>query len=54
MDKNDWFNDDDLKKALKLTYAQRLELLESFNKFILSAISDENLKISMQLKNSGF
>lgn len=54
MDKNDWFNDDDLKKALNLTYAQRLEALESFNQFILSAMSEETLKIAMQLKNSGF
>lgn len=51
---DDWFNDDDLKKTLKLTYLQRLEMLESFNRFILATISDENLKIAQELKKNGF
>ncbi|MGM0601150.1 MAG: hypothetical protein ACQETH_15175 [Candidatus Rifleibacteriota bacterium] len=54
MCENEWFNDDDLKAALKLTYAQRLEMLQNFNAFILSAMSKENLKIAMELRKSGF
>ncbi len=53
--KNDeFFNIDDLKNAQKLTYSERLKILEEINEFIMIAMPKENKQISLKLQENGF
>jgi len=53
--KNDeFFNIDDLKNAQKLTYSERLKILEEINEFIMIAMPEENKQISLKLQENGF
>ncbi|HDP70238.1 MAG TPA: hypothetical protein ENN38_05475 [Actinobacteria bacterium] len=51
---DEYFNIDDLKAAQKLSYGERLKLLEDINEFLMKTMSKENKQISLKLQENDF
>lgn len=49
-----YYNLEDLKYAQKLSYAQRMEMLEQLNEFLMRAMPERNKRISIKLREMGF
>ncbi len=53
-EENEYYNLDDLKRAQKLTYGQRMEMLEKINEFLMKAMPERSKQISLKLKKYNF
>ena len=51
---DEYFNIDDLKTAQKLSYGERLKLLEDINEFLMKTMSKESKQISLKLQENDF
>ncbi|MBI4727171.1 hypothetical protein HY768_08130 [candidate division TA06 bacterium] len=51
---DDYYNLDDLKRAQKLSYGQRMEMLEKINEFLMKTMSEKNKRISLKLQENNF
>jgi hypothetical protein len=49
-----YYNLDDLKRAQKLSYGQRMEMLEKINEFLMKTMSRKSKEISLKLKENNF
>lgn len=49
-----WNSLDDLKRAQRLTYGQRLEMLEMINEFLIKAMPERSKRISRKLREMDF
>lgn len=53
-DQGGYFDVDDLRRAQKLSYAERMELLEDMIVFLTKMMPLESKQISLKLQDSGF
>ena len=53
-EENEYYNLDDLKRAQKLTYGQRMEMLEKINEFLMKAMPERSKQISLKLQKYNF
>lgn len=54
-DKDDgYFDLEDLKRAQKLSYGQRMEQLERINEFLSKTMPEKNKRISLKLREMNF
>lgn len=53
-EENEYYNLDDLKRAQKLTYGQRMEMLEKINEFLMKTMPERSKQISLKLKEYNF
>ena len=53
-DEGDYYNLDDLKYAQKLSYGQRMEMLEKINEFLMKAMPERSKQISLKLQKYNF
>ncbi|MBU0504779.1 MAG: hypothetical protein ABII18_11395 [bacterium] len=51
---NDWFDEQDLRYFMTLSAREKLEQLESLNKFINQTITQENQEIWEKLQEMGY
>jgi hypothetical protein len=51
---DEYYNIDDLKYAQKLSYGQRMELLEKINEFLMQAMPQKSKRISLRLQQNNF
>ena len=51
---NGYFDIDDLKYAQKLTYGQRMEMLEKINEFLIKTMPEKSKQISLKLREMNF
>lgn len=49
-----YYDLEDLKRAQKLSYGQRMERLEQINKFLSNTMPSKSLRISLKLRAMGF
>ncbi len=47
---SDYFSLDDLKRAQKLSYGQRMEMLERINEFLSKTMPKRSKRISLKLR----
>lgn len=53
-EENEYYNLDDLKRAQKLTYGQRMEMLEKINEFLMKTMPERSKQISLKLREMNF
>lgn len=53
-EENEYYNLEDLKRAQKLTYGQRMEMLEKINEFLMKAMPEKSKQISRKLREMNF
>ena len=51
--KDEYINDEDLKRYIDLSPEKKLEYLEKMNQFLNAAVSPENKKIAKKLREEG-
>lgn len=51
---NEFINDEDLKRYMKLPVEKKFEYLEEMNKFLNEAMPKENKEIAKKLREEGF
>ncbi|HAD81440.1 MAG: hypothetical protein A2509_00305 [Candidatus Edwardsbacteria bacterium RIFOXYD12_FULL_50_11] len=49
-----YYNLDDLRSAQKLTYGQRMEMLEKINEFLMKTMPEKSKQISLKLQENNF
>jgi len=49
-----YYNLDDLRSAQKLSYGQRMEMLEKINEFLMKTMSEKSKHISRKLQENNF
>jgi hypothetical protein len=49
-----YYNLDDLRSAQKLTYRQRMEMLEKINEFLMKTMPEKSKQISLKLQENNF
>ena len=49
-----YYNLDDLRSAQKLSYGQRMEMLEKINEFLMKTMSEKSKHISQKLQENNF
>lgn len=55
INKNDeYYNIDDLKYAQKLSYGQRMDLLEKINEFLTKTMPEKSKRVSLKLQENNF
>lgn len=52
--KDEYINDEDLKRYIDLSPEKKLEYLEEMNKFLNAAMPPENKEIAKKLREEGF
>lgn len=52
--KDQYINDEDLKRYIDLPLEKKLEYLEEMNKFLDAVMPEENKKIARKLREEGF
>ncbi len=52
--KNEYINDEDLKRYINLSPEKKLEYLDEMNQFLNEAMPTENKKIAKKLREEGF
>ena len=52
--KDEYINDEDLKRYIDLSPEKKLEYLEKMNQFLSAAVPLKNKKISKKLREEGF
>ncbi len=50
----EYFSLDDLKKAQKLSYGQRMDMLERINEFLSKAMPKRSKRISLKLRRMNY
>lgn len=53
-DDSGYYNLDDLKYAQKLSYGQRMEMLEKINEFLMKTMPEKSKQISLKLREMNF
>ena len=53
-EENEYYNLDDLKRAQKLSYDQRMEMLEKINEFLMKTMPERSKQISLKLREMNF
>ncbi|MDQ7797786.1 MAG: hypothetical protein RDU76_02425 [Candidatus Edwardsbacteria bacterium] len=49
-----YYNLDDLRSAQKLSYGQRMEMLEKINEFLMKTMPEKSKQISLKLQENNF
>lgn len=49
-----YYNIDDLRSAQKLSYSQRMEMLEKINEFLMKTMPEKSKRISLKLQENNF
>jgi hypothetical protein len=49
-----YYNLDDLRSAQKLSYGQRMEMLERINEFLTKTMPEKSKQISLKLQENNF
>ncbi len=52
--KDEYINDDDLKRYMNLSVEKKFEYLEEINKFFNAAMPKENKEIARRLREEGY
>lgn len=52
--KNEYINDEDLKRYISLSPEKKMEYIEEMNDFLNAAMTPENKKIAKKLREEGF
>lgn len=53
-EEGEYYNLEDLKYAQKLSYSQRMEMLEKINEFLMKAMPERSKRISLKLREMNF
>lgn len=51
---DEYYNLDDLRSAQKLSYGQRMDLLEKINEFLMKTMPEKSKHISLKLQENNF